>query len=54
MGLACSNDPEIYAGSSAATGWASHVEQIKDDEPDEKGYPGPPGWRLGVRLPRPI
>jgi hypothetical protein len=30
-----SNDPESYAG------------QVKDDDPDEKGYPGPPGWGLG-------
>jgi len=22
----------------------------KGDDPDKKGYPGPPGWGLGVRL----
>jgi len=22
----------------------------KGDDPDEKGYPGPPGWGLGMRL----
>jgi hypothetical protein len=33
-----------------ATGRVSHSRQVKDDDPDEKGYPGPPGWGLGVRL----
>jgi len=33
-----------------ATGRASHVRQVKGDDPDKKGYPGPPGWGLGVRL----
>ena len=33
-----------------ATGTASHVRQVKGDDPDEKGYPGPPGWGLGMRL----
>jgi hypothetical protein len=33
-----------------ATGRASHARQVKDDDPDKKGYPGPPGWGLGVRL----
>ena len=33
-----------------ATGRASHARQVKGDDPDEKGYPGPPGWGLGVRL----
>jgi hypothetical protein len=33
-----------------ATGRASHARQVKGDEPDKKGYPGPPGWGLGVRL----
>jgi hypothetical protein len=23
---------------------------VKGDDPDKKGYPGPPGWGLGVRL----
>jgi len=30
---------------------ASHARQVKGDDPDEKGYPGPPGWGLGMRLP---
>jgi hypothetical protein len=32
------------------TGSASHARQVKGDDPDKKGYPGPPGWGLGVRL----
>ena len=32
------------------TGRASHARQVKGDDPDKKGYPGPPGWGLGVRL----
>jgi hypothetical protein len=36
-----------------ATGRVSHAKQVKGDEPDEKGYPGPPGWGLGVRLTTP-
>jgi len=33
-----------------ATGRASHARQVKGDDQDEKGYPGPPGWGLGVGL----
>jgi len=33
-----------------ATTRASHVRQVKGDDPDKKGYPGPPSWGLGVRL----
>ena len=33
-----------------ATGRASHARQVKGDDPNKKGYPGPPGWGLGVRL----
>jgi len=47
------NDPESYAGSSVATGRASHATQIEVDDPDKKGYPGPPSWRLGVGLKTP-
>jgi hypothetical protein len=42
-----SNDPESYAGVSVATGRASHTRHVTDDDPDKKGYPGPPGWGLG-------
>jgi hypothetical protein len=45
-----SNDPESYAGSSVATGRVSLAGQVKGDDPDQKGYPDPPGWGLGVRL----
>jgi len=33
-----------------ATGRASHAGQVKTDDPDKKGYPGPPGWGFGVGL----
>jgi hypothetical protein len=36
-----------------ATGRASHARQVKGDDPDKKGYSGPPGWGLGVRLTTP-
>jgi hypothetical protein len=35
---------------ACATGRASHTRRVKGDDPDKKGYPGPPGWGLGVRL----
>ena len=41
-GLEWSHDPESYAGISVTTDRASHARQVKDDEPDEKGYTGPP------------
>jgi len=33
-----------------ATGRASHARQVKGDDQDKKGYPGPPGWGFGVGL----
>jgi hypothetical protein len=36
-----------------ATGRVSHARKVKGDDPDEKEYPGPPGWGLGVRLTTP-
>ena len=36
-----------------ATGRASHTRQVKDDDPDRKGYPGPPGLWFGVGLTTP-
>jgi hypothetical protein len=50
VGLAWLNDSESYAGGSIATGRASHARQVEDDDPDKKGYPGLPGWVLGVGL----
>jgi len=34
----------------SATGRATHAGQVEGDGPDKRGYPGPPGWGLGVRL----
>ena len=39
--------------AACVTGRASHARQVKGDDPDKKGYPGPPGWGLGVRLTAP-
>jgi hypothetical protein len=36
-----------------ATDRAPHARQVKGDDPDKKGYPGPPSWGLGVRLTTP-
>jgi hypothetical protein len=36
-----------------ATSRASHARQVKGDDPDKKGYPGPPGWGFGVGLTTP-
>jgi len=33
-----------------ATGRATLAGQVEGDGPDERGYPGPPGWGLRVRL----
>lgn len=33
-----------------AAGRGSHARQVEGDDPDKKGYPGPPGWGLGVGL----
>jgi len=35
------------------TGRASHAGQVKGDDPDNNGYPGPPGWGFGVGLTTP-
>lgn len=47
--LAQSNDPapDSCAGSGfVATGRVSHACEVKDDDPDKKEYPCPPGWGL--------
>jgi len=55
VGLGWSNNPESCAGGSVAIGRAFHARQVKGDDPDKKGYPGPPGWGLSVGLqPNPI
>jgi hypothetical protein len=51
--LVWSEGPEWYAGGSTATGRASHAGQVKGDDPDKNGYPGLPGWGLGVGLTTP-
>jgi len=33
-----------------ATGRPSHAREVKGDDPDKKGYPGPQVWGLSVRL----
>jgi len=50
VGLVWSNDPESCPGRSDVIGMASRARQVKGDDPDKKGYPGPPVWGLGVRL----
>ena len=45
--------PRAMLEVAYATGRASHARQVKGDDPDKKGYPGPPGWGLGVRLTTP-
>jgi len=50
VGLVWSNDPESCPGHSDSIGMASRARQVKGDDPDKKGYPGPPGWGLVVRL----
>jgi hypothetical protein len=51
--LAWSCYPESYAGGGIATGRISHVGQVKGDDPDKKGYPGPLGWGLSLGLTTP-
>jgi len=46
MGLPRSDDPGSNADGTIATGRASCARQVKGDEPDKKGYIGPPGWGL--------
>jgi hypothetical protein len=41
-----------YSGGSTATGRGTHAGQVKGDDPDENGYPDPPGWGLD-RQPQP-
>ena len=50
VGLVWSNDLQSYAGENVATGRGFHARQVKGDDPHKKGYPGPPGWGLGMRL----
>lgn len=51
--LEWSNEPEGYASGSVATGSISFAGQVKDGNPDKKGYSGPPGLGLGMGLTTP-
>jgi hypothetical protein len=42
--------PRAMLAVAYATGRASHAIQVKGDDPEQKGYPGPPGWRFGMGL----
>jgi hypothetical protein len=45
--------PRAVLAVAYATGRASHARQVKGDDPDKKGYPGPPGWGFGMGLTTP-
>jgi hypothetical protein len=45
--------PRAMLAVAYATGRDSHARQVKGDDPDKKGYPGPPGWGFGVGLTTP-
>jgi hypothetical protein len=45
--------PRAMLAVAYATGKVSHARQVKGDDPDKKGYPGPPGWGFGVGLTTP-
>jgi hypothetical protein len=45
--------PTAMLAAAYATGRASHARQVKGDDPDKKGYPGPPGWGFGWGLTTP-
>jgi len=38
-----SDDPDSYADGSIATGMVCHAGQVKGDDPNIKGQPGPAG-----------
>jgi hypothetical protein len=44
VGLVWLHDPKSYA---------ARARQVKGDDPDKKGYPGPPGWGFGMGLTTP-
>jgi hypothetical protein len=45
--------PRAMPAVAYATGRASHARQVKGDDPDKKGYPGPPDWGISVGLTTP-
>jgi hypothetical protein len=42
--------PRAMLAVAYATGRDSHAREVKGDNPDKKGYSGPSGLELGVRL----
>jgi hypothetical protein len=45
--------PRAMLAVAYATGRASHARHVKGDDPDKKGYPGPPGRGFGMGLTTP-
>jgi hypothetical protein len=45
--------PRAMLAVAYATGRASHAKQVKGDDPDTNGYPGPQDWGFGVGLTTP-
>jgi hypothetical protein len=45
--------PRAMLAVAYSTDRASHVRQVKGDEADKNGYPGPPGWGFDVVLTTP-
>jgi hypothetical protein len=45
--------PRAMLAVAYNTDRASHTRQVKGDDPDKKGYTGPPGWEFGVGLTTP-
>jgi hypothetical protein len=40
----------VMPAVASATGMATFAVQVEVDGTNKRGYPGPPGWGLGVRL----
>jgi hypothetical protein len=38
---------QVILRAKAATGRGTHAGEVKGDDPDGKGHPGPPGWGVG-------
>jgi hypothetical protein len=45
--------PRAMLAVTYATVRASHARQVKGDDSDKKGYPGPPSWGFGMGLTTP-